>query len=159
MSHFHPKTGMQSCFFFISATLFILLSSQLAFSRMAPTSFADLVEDQKNTVVNIYTTQKVQTGQRPQFNTPPSFFDQFFGGPVHFRHLQPGGGRRVILHETVVVERRAVHREHHGDGVGGYRPCTAILGRRARALRNPRPVLHDGGREDHGLDRAEHPSA
>ena len=39
--------------------------------------------------------------------------------------------------------RRAVHRQHDGDGVRGDRPRAAVLGGCARALRDPRPVLHD----------------
>ncbi|MDA3971753.1 MAG: DegQ family serine endoprotease [Desulfobulbaceae bacterium] len=54
-------------------------AAQSAMARMAPTSFADLVEAQKDTVVNVYTTQKVQPQKRRQFNGPPSFFDEFFG--------------------------------------------------------------------------------
>ncbi len=76
------RLNHQNCtfplFFFLLTTLAILLTSQITFARMAPTSFADLVEEQKNTVVNIYTTQKVQKRQR--LNGPPSFFDQFFEG-------------------------------------------------------------------------------
>ena len=36
--------------------------------------------------------------------------------------------------------RRAVHREHHGDGVGGDRPGATVLRRRAGALRHARPA-------------------
>ena len=39
--------------------------------------------------------------------------------------------------------RRAIHRQHHGDGVGGDRAGAALFGRRAGALRDPRQVLHD----------------
>ena len=46
--------------------------------------------------------------------------------------------------------RRAVHRQHHGDRVRGDRPGAALFGRRAGALRDSRPVLHGGGRADHG---------
>ena len=53
----------------------------------------------------------------------------------------------------------AVHRQHHGDGLRGDRPGAALFGRRARALRDPRPVLHGGGREDHGAHRPQHPPA
>ena len=35
----------------------------------------------------------------------------------------------------------------------------AVFGRRAGALRDPRQVLHAGGRDDHGFDRQEHPAA
>ena len=43
--------------------------------------------------------------------------------------------------------------------VRGDRPRAAVFGRRAGALRDPRPVLHDGGREGDGTDRAQHPPA
>ena len=38
--------------------------------------------------------------------------------------------------------RRAIHRQHHGDRFRSHRPRAALFGGRARALRNPRPVLH-----------------
>ena len=66
-------------------------------------------------------------------------------GPRRARAGRLSLGRRL---------RRAVHRQHHGDRVRGDRPRAALFGRRAGALRNPRQVLHDGGREDHGPDRA-----
>ena len=55
--------------------------------------------------------------------------------------------------------RRAVHRQHHGDGVRGDRACAALFGRRARALRNPRRVLHDRRRAGDEPDRRGHPPA
>ena len=54
--------------------------------------------------------------------------------------------------------RRAVHSQHYGNGLGSHRSGTAIFGRCSRALRNSRPLLHGGGREDHGVDRPQHPS-
>ena len=51
--------------------------------------------------------------------------------------------------------RRAVHRQHDGDRLRGDRPRAALFGRRARALRDSRPILHGGGRADHGPDQAE----
>ena len=53
----------------------------------------------------------------------------------------------------------AVHRQHHGHGLRGDRPGAALFGRRAGALRDPRPLLHGGRREGHGADRAQHPPA
>ena len=35
----------------------------------------------------------------------------------------------------------------------------ALFGRRAGALRDPRPLLHGGGREDHGAHRPQYPAA
>ena len=55
--------------------------------------------------------------------------------------------------------RRPVHRQHHGLRLRGHRPRAALFGRRARALRDPRPLLHGGRREGHGPDRAQHPPA
>ena len=71
-------------------------------------------------------------------------------GPAH------AGAERLSLGRRL---RRPVHRQHHGDGVGGDRPGAALFGRRAGALRDPRQVLHAGRREDHGADRQEHPPA
>ena len=50
--------------------------------------------------------------------------------------------------------RRAVHRQHHGDGVRGDRPGAAVFGGRAGALRDPRRLLHDRRRAGHGSDQA-----
>ncbi len=72
------NTTITSFFSFVSMALMLALS-QPAMARMAPSSFADLVDAQKNTVVNIYTTQTVQAKQHRQFNGPPSFFEEFFG--------------------------------------------------------------------------------
>ena len=46
--------------------------------------------------------------------------------------------------------RRPVHRQHHGHGLRGDRPGAALFGRRAGALRDPRPLLHGGRREGDG---------
>ena len=55
--------------------------------------------------------------------------------------------------------RRAIYRQHHGDGIGSHRPCAALFGGRAGALRNPRQVQHARRRDDHGSDPAKHSSA
>ncbi len=49
--------------------------------------------------------------------------------------------------------RRPVHRQHHGHRVRGHRLGLAVFGRRARALRDPRCLLHDRGRADDGSDQ------
>ena len=73
------KKTVQAYSIFFLTTCFILTTNQLSLASMVGTSFADLVDAQKDTVVNIYTTQDVRTGQQ-QFNGPPEFFDQFFKG-------------------------------------------------------------------------------
>ena len=55
--------------------------------------------------------------------------------------------------------RRPVHRQHHGDGLRGDRPGAALFGRRAGALRDPRPLLHGRRREGDGAARPQHPAA
>ncbi len=55
--------------------------------------------------------------------------------------------------------RRAIHRQHHGDDLGGDRSCFAVLRRRAGALRDSRQILRAGRRDDHGSDRQEYPPA
>ena len=54
---------------------------------------------------------------------------------------------------------RAIHRQYDGDRFRGDRPRTALFGRCARALRNPRPVLHDGRRDGDGAHRPQHSPA
>ena len=80
MQQSHSEIKTSSRFLMILTILFILLSSQATLAQIAPATFADLVEAQKNTVVNIYTTQKIQARQLPQFNGPPSFFSPFNNG-------------------------------------------------------------------------------
>ena len=71
-------------------------------------------------------------------------------GPDRTRAGRLSVGRRL---------RRAVHRQHHGDGVRGHRPRAALFGRRAGSLRNPRPVLLHGRRNGDGTSGEEHSPA
>ena len=77
------------------------------------------------------------------------------GAAVGRRSRRAGAGRVSVGRRL----RRAVHRQHDGDGFRGHRSCAAVFGGRAGALRNPRPVLHDGRRADHGPDQARPASA
>lgn len=66
--------------------LFFMFSSVASAAR--PDSFADLVEEHAETVVNIYTTQTIETPNIPQFPFPdhpsvPDFFKRFFDAPGH----------------------------------------------------------------------------
>ena len=55
--------------------------------------------------------------------------------------------------------RRAVHRQHHGDGVGGDRPGAAGIGGRACALREPRRVCGGERQGRHAPAGRRHPPA
>lgn len=68
----------------LAGLFFFMLSSASIASR--PDSFADLVEDHAQTVVNIYTTQTVDSPQIPQLPfsdhpAVPEFFKHFFEAP------------------------------------------------------------------------------
>ena len=76
-------------------------------------------------------------------------------GQMSDADLLNAGRERLSLGRRL---RRAVHRQHHGDRVGSHRPGAALFVRRAGALRDARPVLHAGRRDDHGPDRQEHPA-
>ncbi len=102
-----------------------------------------------------------------------------YGGIDFARHLQrqaghhPGrlrGGRKTFRRADVRRRsrhsrteclpiggrmRRAIYRQHDGDGIGSHRSRAAILGWRAGALRDPRQVLHARRRNDHGRDPEE----
>ena len=77
-------------------------------------------------------------------------------GSLSERRPRRDGAGRVPVGRRV---RRAVYRQHHGDRFRGDRSCAAVFGRRAGALRNPRPVLHDRGRAGCGTHQAQHPAA
>ncbi|MDA3832621.1 MAG: DegQ family serine endoprotease [Spirochaetales bacterium] len=70
---------------------------QTALARTAPISFADLVDAQKDVVVNIYTTQKNPPQVRPKLNGPPAFFDEFFN-----QHGQRPAQKRTSLGSGVI---------------------------------------------------------
>lgn len=82
MHRLHCKRSIPSGLLLLLCLVISLISSQPALAQMAPNSFADLVDDQRNTVVNIYTTQKVSKDQPQLFTGPPAFLDQFFDGQI-----------------------------------------------------------------------------
>ncbi len=99
MNRLNRKCQIPSAFFLILTALLIFASTQGAWAQMAPNSFADLVEQQRNTVVNIYTTQNIKPQVRPRlFNGPPSLFDQFFDGQGH-----PPVSKRTSLGSGVIT--------------------------------------------------------
>ena len=64
------------------------------------------------------------------------------GGPARGRQDVGRGPARAGMRRLPVGRRlrRAVHRQHHGDGQRGDRPGAARLGRLAGAVRGPRPL-------------------
>ena len=65
-------------------------------------------------------------------------------GDMSDRRPRDAGAERLSVGRRL---RRAVHRQHHGDGLGGDRARAAVFGGRAGALRDPRRLLHDGRRD------------
>jgi serine protease Do len=75
-----------------------------------PESFADLVADHGDTVVNIYTTQTVKTpAGHPQFNFKgapeqlPELFEHFFGRPAPNGNGKPRTEKRTSLGSGVIT--------------------------------------------------------
>jgi len=78
-------------FLIIASVLFLTLPAM----AVRPDTFADLVEEHGDTVVNIYTTQTIKESRLPQFGLPdhpeiPDFFKRFFDNPNFRGQKQPG---------------------------------------------------------------------
>lgn len=92
--------------FFITAAVFFLTLPAMA---ARPDSFAGLVEEHGNTVVNIYTTQTIKESRLPKFNMPdhpeiPDFFKRFFDHPDFQSPKQPGRSmKRTSLGSGVIT--------------------------------------------------------
>ncbi|MFZ5760040.1 MAG: DegQ family serine endoprotease [Thermodesulfobacteriota bacterium] len=101
------STRFSLTFFLVGAALFLLTLPALA-SR--PDTFAPLVEQYGDTVVNIYTTQTVKTPPIPYFPFPdhpavPELFRKFFEqpGPNGFQGQQAIPQKRTSLGSGVII--------------------------------------------------------
>ncbi len=88
----------------------VVLSLTVPAMAARPDSFADLVEEHGDTVVNIYTTQTVKESRVPQFGglpdhpEIPDFFKRFFDNPNFRGQKQPGRSmKRTSLGSGVIT--------------------------------------------------------
>ena len=98
MPIFKTTRPASSAIFILLFSLFLFGTGLPAAAQIAPNSFADLVEAQRNTVVNIYTIQNSKPNQQKTFNAPPLPFEQFFGGGQH-----PPVSKRTSLGSGVIT--------------------------------------------------------